>query len=74
MYAADVESNQNVKHTFFCYSRNVFTWIDHILCLDRDKESVVSCKIIEHCDNNVSDHLPVQLKCNIKVKVIAQSR
>ena len=67
MYAADVESNQNVKHTFFCYSRNVFTWIDHILCLDRDKESVVSCKIIEHCDNNVSDHLPVQLKCNIKV-------
>ena len=66
MHASDLRFSQTVDYTFFCHARNVFTWIDHVLCLDRDANNVINCCIIPPDVDNVSDHLPVQCKFTVK--------
>ena len=56
-----MENTQSLKYTYFCHTRKVYTWIDHILSTDMDASNIVSCKIRDHDHGNVSDHLPLQL-------------
>lgn len=56
-----------VKYTYFCYKRNVFTWLDHVLCAYHDLECVKDCNILGPCADNVSDHLPVSMTFSVHV-------
>ena len=65
---------QSVDFTFFCYTAKHFTWIDHILCLNKDIDSIKQCAIIPHEFNNTSDHLPVLLQFSIKCSSVNKNK
>lgn len=69
MYAADMTFPQTVGYTYSCVTRNIFNWIDHVLCLERESESIQDCKIIESDGTNVSDHLAVRLEFELSCAV-----
>ena len=66
--AADMAVRQDVNYTYFCHKRNVFTWIDHVLCAEYDVNSVLKCKIIMSADND-SDHLPLLTVFRVNVSL-----
>ena len=55
---ADFISEQSVNFTYFCDTRGVRTWIDHVLCFNHD-HSIKSCTITPYISDNLSDHLPI---------------
>jgi len=58
LISADLLGNSK-GFTYFCHTRNVYTWIDHVLCAEFDSVSITSCLILDHVAENVSDHLPI---------------
>jgi len=63
----DMAHKQGVKYTYFCHKRNVYTWLDHVLCSYYDFNSVLECKILSPHSDNDSDHLPVLVKFRVNV-------
>ena len=59
LVALDHMNIQSVRHTYFCHSRSVYSWLDHILCASPHINCISRCYIIEHAPENDSDHLPV---------------
>ena len=57
LVVADFLANQSVQYTYFCHARNVYTWIDLVLCFDYDAPSVHTCSILPLSPDNDSDHL-----------------
>ena len=60
LICADQLFKQPVKYTFFNIKRDIFTWLDHVIC-SRQKADILSCQIIPLNEDNLSDHLPVRL-------------
>ena len=56
----DFINDQIVNYTYFCHTSGKYTWIDHCLGT-KHVENFVSCSIIDHDEDNVSDHLPLRL-------------
>ncbi len=60
MCVVDFKSRQSVPYTYFCHAASRYMWIDHCLGSSHD-DTVIRCDVMEHDDDNVSDHLPVCL-------------
>ena len=56
---SDFHFKQNVNYTYFCPSRNAFSWIDHVFIMKDYSHLVKSCYIVPLECGNVSDHLPI---------------
>ena len=65
---ADFNFNQQVHHTYFVHKSRTYTWIDHVFANSYDISSVISCKILPECSDNLGDHLPIQTRFNVKLK------
>ncbi len=51
---------KSVPYTYLCHAASRYTWIDHCLGSPHD-DTVIRCDVMEHNDDNVSDHLPLCL-------------
>ncbi len=58
MTVLDQKVNQPVPYTYFSHTSAHYTWIDHCFSVGQGASRSV-CKILEHDDDNVSDHLPL---------------
>ena len=67
LIAADMLFPQSLNYTYFCHKRDVFTWLDHVLCMQHDVDSVTQCSISRPMADNNSDHLPIKITFHIKV-------
>ena len=65
--SVDMRYDQTVPYTYFCHARNVFSWIDHVLCFSHDLRNVCSCVIMDHHPDNESDHLPLLLRVCLRM-------
>lgn len=65
LIAADLCFKQTVDYTYFRHSSSHYTWIDHVLCFERDFDKIKNCVIKPEEAHNVSDHLPVQTTITI---------
>ena len=62
LLVTDFLYDQNVSYTYFCNSRNIFTWIDHVLVVRSNRHLVKTCQIVPPSSGNVSDHLPLRVE------------
>jgi hypothetical protein len=69
MKAVDLNVPQCVKFTYFNVARNVNSWIDHVIACNYDR--INNCYIIGPCADNVSDHLPIGCRFDIRVHCAA---
>jgi len=58
LISAHILSNSK-GFTYFYHKRNGYTWIDHVLCVQFDSGSIISCLIIDDVAENISDNLPI---------------
>ena len=66
LVALDLMNVQSVQHTYFCHSRGVYSWIDHVLCASPHADWVSRCYIAELVSDNDSDHhLPIFLNLSL---------
>jgi len=59
LVACDFSTRQTSNFTYFCLTRDVYSWIDHVFCTAHDLDCVKSCTILPLCAENISDHLPL---------------
>ena len=67
LLVTDMLYEQDINYTFFCHSRQAYTWIDHVLSTKSDLDCISQCKIITEDPCNVSDHLPVRLEFKVRI-------
>lgn len=70
---ADLCFSQAVQYTYFCHARNIFTWIDHVLCPMHLLSRFTKCCISPPHPDNDSDHLPVQMLFSLSTASLAAS-
>ena len=63
-HSNDRNESQTVNYTF--RSANSFTWLDHVISSVHNKNTI-EAKIILKIEN-LSDHLPVVIKCSLEEK------
>ena len=63
MLSANFKVKQSLSYTYFNYSSR--SYIDHILVSESIYDNVLSCAILPHGDDNLSDHLPVKVTLNV---------
>ena len=54
---------QSLSYTYFNYSSR--SYFDHILASEGIYDNLISCAILPHSDDNLSDHLPVKVTLNV---------
>jgi exonuclease III len=69
MSLCDLSFFQPVDHTYFCLSRSVFSWIDHVASSAHDSGNVSKCVILPLCADNLSDHLPIITEFTVLTEV-----
>lgn len=69
----DLESAQPLACTYFCYTSEKYTWIDHCLAVGHNSKNL-KCVIFDHDVDNVSDHLPLCLKTEIFLPAMSRHR
>ena len=74
LIAADISDVQSVKYTYFCHKRNVYTWLDHVLCFRYDHKCISECVILKQVADNDSDHLPVKTTFRLKLSQVGDCR
>ena len=60
----------DLKYTFRCVKRNVFTWIDHIFVTKRLYENIVHVSILDD-GSNLSDHCILGICSNINFSTVS---
>ena len=68
MCAADILLNSGAKYTYSCIPNNTYTWIDHICCPKAELDKIKYCNVIDHCPENISDHLPVSVSFELNLQ------
>ena len=67
MILCDLCHPQAVNYTYFCITRGVYTWIDHVAGSVHDSANVSKCSIIPLCPSNLSDHLPILTEFSVAI-------
>ena len=57
LIAVHLMSSQSVSYTCFCHRRNIYSWLDHVLCFRHDFNNVLKCKILDPVADNYYNHL-----------------
>ena len=59
---ADFLFAQTVDYTYFCLGNGNYSWIDHLLYLSHDADSILSCHVVTLEEDNVGDHLKIRME------------
>ena len=63
MLSANLKFKQSLSYTYFNYTSR--SYIDHIPVSENIYDNVISCAILPHNDDNLSDHLHVKVTLNV---------
>ena len=66
LVAIDRSFTQSIDYTYFCDKREVFSWLDHVMCFHYDMYSVTECIVVNREPDNDSDHLPIRFVFHVK--------
>ena len=62
---ADFMFEQSLNYTYFCNTTGNMSWLDHCISTSHDTDNILSCTILPLDENNLSDHLPVQISFSV---------
>ena len=71
LICSDLVSKQKTAYTYFQFETGAFTWIDHIISSINMHNTIISCEILDHAEDNMSDHLPI--RCTSRMKLTPSS-
>ena len=70
---ADFLFPQTVRYTYFNHLNRHYSWIDHVLCFQRDLSKITQCIIVPEDPGNMSDHLPIQVTFTVPSKPVIKN-